>query len=525
MMNRLLLIPLMLISPLLSAAPDAGELPASIKVRDGLLQGKLEQGVEVYRGIPFAAPPVGELRWKAPQPVEAWEGVREAFEFGPMCPQPKQSWVPQANMSEDCLYLNVWTPQRNPEQPLPVMVWIHGGGFAFGAGNTDGQALVRHGVVLVSINYRLGALGFLAHPALSAESGNGVSGNYGMLDQIAALQWVQDNIAAFGGDPDNVTIFGESAGGISVGILAASPLAKGLFAKAISESGGSMWPPASVRKNDYTQDLVGAEAAGVAFCEKMGASSLEELRQQDPEQWFDDPSAQMGGFWPIIDNFVSEGDPWNEYQEGRYNDVPLLLGTNSDEGVLFVWGDLNRSQMEAEFHERFGPFADRMMELYPLGDEQAILRARADLFEDTAFAWPSWAWACGQLKSGASPVYMYYFDQAQPAPTWPMKLKPNGAPHGTEVAYVFGHLPPAEQSEFTEQDHALSAMMMSYWTNFAKSGNPNGEGLPEWPRFDPEMDSVMHLQSPEVRVGEIPEIERLKALDDYFAWKRSLDQE
>ena len=315
----------------LMAFATVASVAAPVKVEGGLVEGTVEEGITVYKGIPFAAPPTGDLRWRPPQPVKSWDGVLKADHYAPACPQIQFDIpiFPKVETSEDCLYLNVWTPAQSPAENLPVMVWIYGGGFAMGATSMplySGEQLAKMGVIVVSIAYRVGPLGFLAHPDLTTESPRKVSGNYGLLDQIAALQWVQRNIKAFGGNPGCVTIFGESAGGISVSMLAASPLAKGLFHRAICESGGSFHPARRAKEPDSIQLLAGAETAGVEFAQRMGANSLAELRQLSPDKWLNDPVAQVGGFWPVIDGYVIVDDQYKLYEAGQYNDVPVLDG-------------------------------------------------------------------------------------------------------------------------------------------------------------------------------------------------------
>ena len=307
--------------------------PGLVAVTGGLVQGVVEDGMMIFKGIPFAAPPVGDLRWKAPQPVIPWEGVRDASNFGP---SPLSSMGFPKDASEDCLYLNVWTPAKSAKDKLPVMVWIYGGGFSMGTSSFyDGAPIAREGVVLVTINYRVGKLGYFAHPALSAENPQHVSGNYGILDQIAALQWVQDNIAAFGGDPAKVTIFGESAGGISVSMLCASPLAKGLFRGAISQSGSSFGP---IRPKSYPgenmKSLAQAEKEGAEYGESVGATTAEALRALDPAE-LSRQTVVTGGAWPCVDGYVIPDDQYKMYEAGNYNDVALLIGYNADEGDSF----------------------------------------------------------------------------------------------------------------------------------------------------------------------------------------------
>ncbi|HEX5398570.1 MAG TPA: carboxylesterase family protein, partial [Verrucomicrobiae bacterium] len=358
---------------MLAAGVGFAQQPAPVRVEQGLVQGTAEDGLTVYKGIPFAAPPVGELRWRAPQPATNWNGVLEANKFGP-------SPVQNGRGSEDCLYLNVWTPAKSPGDRLPVMVWIYGGGFNAGSTSDpayNGANLARKGVVLVSIAYRVGQLGFMASPELSAETTNHVSGNYGLLDQIAGLQWVKKNIAAFGGNPDKVTIFGESAGGISVSMLCASPLAKGLFEGAISESGGSFGPPRSTTyPGENMKRLADAERAGEAYMKSAGVSSIAELRKIPADKL----PAIRGLAWPIIDGWVIPGDQYKLYATGNYNDTPILVGYKSDEGASFSPPRTPEDYINS-VKTRYGPFADQLLKAYPVGSNTVPKTAR-DLTRD-----------------------------------------------------------------------------------------------------------------------------------------------
>ncbi len=497
---------------------------APIQVDGGSIEGTLEEGITVYKGIPFAAPPVGDLRWRPPQPVKNWDGVLKADKYAPACPQMQLDipLFPKVETSEDCLYLNVWTPAKSPADNLPVMVWIYGGGFAMGSTSMpiyNGAQLAKMEVIVISIAYRVGPLGFLAHPELTAESERKVSGNYGLLDQIAALRWVQRNIKAFGGDPGRVTIFGESAGGISVSMLAASPLAKGLFQRAVCQSGGSFWPVRKEREEGTMLLLAGAESAGVEFAQRMGAASLPELRRIPPEKWQKDPIAQMGGCWPVVDGYVIVDDQYRLYDAGKYNDVPVLIGTNSDEGSMFI-RSASPEQHEKATRERFGPFAEKLLELYPGKTPDQAFRAMADIVRDIAFAWPTWAWARLQSRTGTSKVFVYYFDQTQPPSLFSAFFKSDGALHGSEVAYVFKYLDWNPMTKFTDEDRKLSEVMAAYWTNFAKGGNPNGEGLPEWPAFSDRDPRVLYLHG-KPAAGPVPNVDKLTVLDEYYAWKRA----
>jgi para-nitrobenzyl esterase len=487
----------------------------SVKVEGGKIEGTIENGIHVFRGIPFAAPPVGDLRWKAPQPVKVWDGIRRADTFGPSCPQ--MAMIPGTNqleLSEDCLYLNVWTPAKAANEKLPVMVWIYGGGFAMGSASFplySGDELAKRGVILVTITYRVGALGFLAHPELTAESPDKVSGNYGLLDQIAALKWVQKNIEAFGGDPAKITIFGESAGAISVSMLCASPLAKGLFSGAISESGGSFGPVKGQRGLNGVQTLQAAEQDGLAFAQRMGAASIAELRQIAPEKWLSDPSAQMGGFWPVADGLVITDDQYKLYEQGKYNDVNVLIGTNSDEGSMFARPAESVEEYQKDIRERFGAFADRILEAYPAHTIEETYTSAADIFRETAFAWPTYAWANLQSATGKSNVYLYYFDQPQPpSPFFPAKLR--GSAHASEMDYVFGHL---DAGRRTESDFKLSDIMIQYWTNFAKYGDPNGKDLPKWETYSAANPFVLLLKDVPQRI-DLPNEDKLLLMEEYF---------
>jgi len=495
---------------------------ATAKVEQGVLQGTKENGLTVYRGIPFAAPPVSELRWRPPQPPAKWTGVRAADKFVPQCVQGGFGGPPPGGkppeMSEDCLYLNVWTPARSARHRIPVLVWIYGGGFNAGATSVptySGEVLARKGVVLVSIAYRVGPLGFLAHPELSAESPEHVSGNYGLLDMIAALRWVRNNIAAFGGDPKKVTIFGESAGGIAVSMLCASPLAKGLFDGAVSESGGSFGSARSGGgPGENMRSLIDAERAGVQLARAAGADSIADLRKMPAEKI---ARSQRGLAWPIIDGWVIPKDQYTLYSAKRFNDVPVLIGYNSDEGASFSRDRTPQEYIEG-VHRRYARFADQLLKVYPVGQTTVPKTAR-DLSRDSAFGWHTWVWAEIQSRVGNSKVFCYYFDQHPPAPA--NSPQPDlGAPHGREVAYVFGHLNEMRNEKITDADRAISDAMGTYWTNFAKYGDPNGKGVPQWPAFSDQTPELMYFaETP--HTGPVPNEAGLKVLDAYFAWRRS----
>ena len=489
---------------------------APVNVTGGLVEGTEVDGLLVYKGIPFAAPPVGDLRWAAPAPVKSWEGVLHADKFAQACIQNSDAIpflnLPAIEVSEDCLYLNIWTPAIPGTEKLPVMVWIHGGGFFGGTSFYDlysGEQLANMGVVYVSITYRLGKFGFFSHPELSAESPNGVSGNYALLDMIAALQWVRDNSAAFGGDPGKVTIFGESAGGFAVSMLAASPPAKGLFHRVISESGGALGPPGEGNREGWP---AGAEQAGVEFAKSLGAESLAELRKLPADRIF--KASSIGR--PVTDGYVLPDDLYKLYATGFYHDVPVLVGTNSDEGGLFSLAPVTPEQHKNNVRQRFDRYADRILELYPGATPEQARIATGDIFRDTAFAWQTWAWARLQVRTGKSNVYLYFFDQAPPAA--PGAPAPRGASHGAEMPYVFRHLDQRPNLN-REEDQQLSEAMAAYWVNFARTGNPNGDGLPHWPVYRDGAATAMHFKGKPF-TGEVPNLDKLQALEEYFAWRR-----
>lgn len=491
----------------------AGAQMHTVKVEQGVLQGSYDNGLTIYKGVPFAKPPVGELRWRAPQQPAKWTGVRDAKKFAPA---PIQGGNPPSGKSEDCLYLNVWTPAKSARENMPVLVWIYGGAFNAGATSEpayDCEKLAKKGLVMVSIAYRVGQMGFLAHPDLSAEDPNHVSGNYGLLDMIAALKWIRKNIAVFGGNPNRVTIFGESAGGIAVSMLCASPLAKGLFDGAISESGGSFGPPRPVMyPGENLKQLRDAEMAGVDYVKSAGLKSIADLRKVDADKL---PPVH-GLAWPIIDGWVIPDDQYKLYEAGNFDKVPVLIGYNSDEGASFS-PPKTKEEYESTLHNRYGIFADTLRKAYPAGTG-IISKAARDLTRDAAFGWHTWTWARLQSNKSQAKVFYYYFDRH---PDYPPASDHAGygSPHAQEVAYVFGHVN-ADSQQMTDTDVSISNAMMTYWGNFAKYGNPNGPGLPNWRPFNKVDPAVMYFdQRP--HIGPVPSVEGLKVLDAYFQWRRS----
>ncbi len=455
-----------------------------VKTRSGTVEGKDDGKVKSFLGIPYAAPPVGDLRWKAPAPAAKWSGVKKATEFGFHCIQGNvfgDMVFHDPGASEDCLTLNVWVPDKHAEPKLPVMVWIYGGGFVAGTtseSRQDGSHLAQQGVIVVSMNYRLGVFGFLVHPELAKESGHNSAGNYGLLDQLAALKWVRDNIAAFGGDPGNVTIFGESAGSFSVSAQMASPLAKGLFQKAIGESG------AAFSRSGLSFDAMSARAEKDAALvkQKLGASTLAELRAIPAEKLlapFAPPQSRGFDFGPDIDGyFLTEPVPAT-FAAGKQNDAALLAGWNHDEGS--VPHRPTAETFKAMAQKDFGDKAEEFLKLYPADTDEHVQRSALDYASDKFIALSTWDWIEAQSKTGKQPIYRYRFDMA------PFSKNPNaprlGAYHSAEIEYVFGQLDSKTDVTWRESDRRVSEMMQKYWSNFAKNGNPNGPGLANWPPY------------------------------------------
>jgi para-nitrobenzyl esterase len=474
----------------------AGGAAAEVKTSGGVVKGAAtaDGHIRIFKGIPFAAPPVGELRWQAPRPAAPWQGTREATEFGARCLQGRIfDDISFPNLSEDCLTLNIWTPAASDRERLPVMVWIHGGGFQAGAGSEprhDGAAFARKGVVLVHFNYRLGVFGFFSHPGLTRESGRNASGNYGLLDQIAALQWVKENIAAFGGDPGNVTIFGESAGSFAVSALMASPLATGLFHKAIGESGAYFPVGAGGLPLD---PLEVTEARGVTFAAALGADSLASLRQKPGDEVLQAALKTQPWFAPNLDGYVLPRSVSSVFTDGAQARVPLLAGWNADEvraSVVLAKQKPTAETFTRDARKRFGPLADDVLKTYPASSDAEALESAAALASDLFIGYSTWKWIEVHAKTGGAPVYRYSFDRKIPiAPGRTMNGAPVtsqdvGARHAGEIEYVFGALDSIPKVAWEGSDRRLSDAITTYWANFAKTGDPNGDGLPKWPRYD-----------------------------------------
>lgn len=461
----------------------------TVRTADGRVRGERSGDVVAYLGVPFAAPPVGELRWREPQPVSPWGGVRSARSFAPACVQQGVSipGEPAPETSEDCLYLNIWRPSAGGAN-RPVMVWIHGGGYTNGATALPlywGDRLAAKGVVVVTINYRLGPLGWLAHPELTEESGRGSSGNYGLMDQLAALRWVQHNIEAFGGDPDNVTVFGQSAGAMSISLLMASPQAQGLFDRAIAQSGG-VFEPVQLAPHYL---LANAERDGEAYAAARGAESLAELRAA-PVGHLLEGAGRVSH--PVIEPYVLPRTPYEAYLARSFVDVPLIVGATADEArSLADVGAVTAENFAAEIQRTWGALPAPLIAAYPFATDSEARAARLAFERDLRFGWDMWAWARLHAQTSTHPVFYYRFAQPTPFPEdgpragW-------GAAHFSELWYVFDHLD-QEEWAWGGADRRVAHEMSRYWANFAASGNPNRSGLPDWPAFTNEAPILLEL--------------------------------
>jgi para-nitrobenzyl esterase len=479
-----------------SPLPTAQGLAEPIAVDGGLISGsptpQWTYGERLYRGIPYAAPPVGDLRWRPPQPVASWQGVKAADHFSPVCMQAatdtegnawREGLVPA---SEDCLYLNVWTPAQSADAKLPVMVFIYGGGNTRGAASEnqyDGAYLAKKGVVFVSFNYRLNVFGFLAHPDLTSESEHHSSGNYALLDQIAALQWIQRNIAKFGGDPNTVMIFGHSAGASNVSSLLASPLAKGLFERALMESGSNLAKGVP---------LADAEKTGVKFADSMGAHSISDLRKKSAEEILKAPRSQMG---LIVDGWVLPQDVYSIFSAGKQNDVPIIIGSVADDAPGPSPAPTKAADAVANAKKTYGDLADQYLGAFPANTDQQATKSAAAFRTNRAEA-NARALARLQVKTGNSKAYWYLFTHLSPFPeglVWGGRpAKDWGAYHGSELVYVFDAFP-LQDWAWRPVDLKIGDTVSSMWTNFVKTGNPNGAGLPQWPAYDPQTNVLLNI--------------------------------
>jgi para-nitrobenzyl esterase len=509
------------------AAPAETGLGPSVRVAGGLVSGVAgrDASITVFKGLPFAAPPVGDRRWRAPQPVVAWTGVRKADQFGANCMQTiveeKKPWtyefMAHGPVSEDCLFLNVWTGARSASEKRPVYVYVHGGANTEGSGSVpsyDGEGLARKGIVVVTVNYRLGVLGFFTHPELTRESGAGASGNYALLDLIAALQWVRQHIAAFGGDPGNVTLGGQSAGASNTHALVASPLAKGLFHRAIAESGSS------IATGRNTRTLAEQEQIGVAFAQVKGVRTLAELRALTwaaltaPLPASAAPPAGGFRFGVVLDGRVLPASALDAFAAGTQHDVPTLTGANRHENGATPHPDVTAAAFKAQARQRFGDLADEFLSLYPSAtDEQARASQNESAWDQARVSMH--LWALHRAGTGRTKAFTYFWDHALPGPD----VEIYGAFHTSEVPYVMDALAMSTRP-FTDADRGIADRLSSYVANFMKAGDPNGPGLPAWPAAAKEPAVTMQVGDTFAPIP-VASASRLAFFEKYFARQRS----
>ncbi|WP_374408305.1 carboxylesterase/lipase family protein [Pelagerythrobacter sp.] len=480
-----------------SAAAQTAEPTARIDT--GAISGTAEGDVQAFHGVPYAAPPVGPLRWKAPQPPTPWDDVRDATAFGNACPQPlrEEAWAQVGAQSEDCLFLNVWRPARSGK--YPVIVFLHGGGFTFGAAGVplyDGTALAARGAVVVTVNYRLGRLGFFAHPALTAEDPDGLLGNYAMMDAIASLQWVKRNIAQFAGDPDNVTIVGESAGAGMVQLLMGTPLASGLFHKAASHSGSGSSVLAPIRGGPVNAELLGKMWTDQLGLENATAAQLRAIPVEE---------VIKGRAFPFIDGKVVVRSPGEAFYQGKQAPVPLIIGSNSNEATL---GGMDEAAARGVLGDRFDALRDGYVELTGKSPDDATV----DLAEDLGFVLPSLALADQHAKAG-NRAYAYYFDQVHVDGRGTLP----GTEHGGELEYLFDTK--AAEHDWDAQDRSVSDLMGDYWVRFATTGDPNGAGAPRWPAVGTPPTVYLHIgaETRAEHLGSVQEKAKAAAMEKAIA--------
>ncbi len=476
----------------------AGEKTGVVRLDSGPVTGKFEGDIRAFLGIPFAAPPVGKLRWMPPQEAAPWKKTKKCVKFGPACPQPKQN--KDGNYSEDCLYLNVWTPAKDPDEKLPVMVWIHGGGFNFGSAAQSeyyGKNLAGKGVVVVTLNYRLGPLGFLVHPLLSKESPNGVSGNYALLDQIAALKWVQKNIAAFGGDPSRVTLFGQSAGSRSVSLQVISPLSAGLFHRAIAQSGGPIIG-SEYLSTAFNGDMGSVSKMGETLASRLGCDKSSDviaaMRKKSAQEIITAANCNTSifddylFFAPVFDGYVLPKDPLAAYSSGSQHAVPLITGSTLNEGNLYLMNEkyLPVKKYVNFLKARFSNNYAKAFEMFP-ARYAADVAPVIDRFITVAVNAQPARLIAGCMKNAGTNAYLYHFTRL-PGTALGKRI---GAHHGAALAYVLGNQTRPEG--YVDADFELAKIMMAYWVKFAKTGDPNGPGLPEWPVYKSDSDIAMEF--------------------------------
>jgi para-nitrobenzyl esterase len=517
----------------LSAQASRSRTTAAVEIQSGRIVGVREGGLNVYKGVPFAAAPVGELRWRAPEPAAKWAGIRKANAFAPACMQNGVSMPGETppKVSEDCLYLNIWAPAASLKSQraksgvaagFPVIVWIYGGGYINGSASMPlyrGDRLAMKGVIVVTIAYRLGPLGYLAHPELTRESPHHTSGNYGLLDQIAALEWVQRNIAAFGGNPKNVTVAGQSAGSMAVSMLMASPLAKGLFARAIGESGG-IFEPLQLAPG---YRIANAEHDGEKYAASLGAGSIQQLRAMPAATLLGGSAGSVSH--PVIDTYVLPKSPYEAFAAGEQNDVPLLVGSNAEEArSLTDASHVTAATFDGDLAHSFGALPPQLADAYPHTTDAEAQKARLDMERDLRFGWDMWAWARLQAITGKSAVYYYSFRQQPPFPAGSVYAG-WGASHYAELWYVFEHLDQYPW-QWSASDRELADDISSYWVNFARTGDPNGSGLSNWPAFTIADGKVAYLGKETgdpgglVTVGGVPNAKSLGVFDAVYSGVR-----
>lgn len=501
-------------------AENQNAFPVQITTANGIIEGEFDvkTNIQSFKGIPFAQPPVGNLRWRAPQPLTNWTGVKQTKKFGPRAIQSNvfgDMGFRSDGTSEDCLYLNVWSPAKSANDKLPVLVYFYGGGFAAGDGSEnryDGENMAKKGIVTLTVNYRLGIWGFFSHPELTKESPNHASGNYGLLDQNAALKWVQANISKFGGDPKRVTIAGESAGSIAVSAQMASPLSKGLIAGAIGESGGSIFPTLS------PVPLAESEKIGIEFSKKIGASSLKDLRAMSTFELYQKSlGSSLGVFKTTIDGYFLTKSLPEIFEAKQQAMVPLLLGWNSEEmtyRALTMGKDIDNASYIQKVKELYGSKADEVLKLYPAGTPEVTEQSATDLAGDRFIAYSTWKWFDLHRKNSTQPVYRYYYAHPRPEmrdnqleaalaggvikkdKNTPKAPIPKGAVHSAEIEYAMGNLATNTNYAWTDDDYKVSDTMMNFFANFIKTGNPNDDKLPVWPMAKNE-------QSPEIMIIDV----------------------
>ena len=503
------------------AAPAIAADGPIVSVETGKLQGVAATGsspVQIFRGVPYAKPPVGDLRWREPRSADNWQGVRAADQFGPRCMQ-RHMWddmfFRSPSASEDCLYLNVWTPanlSKAASAKLPVLVYIYGGGFVAGTSDEpryDGAAMAARGIVVVTVNYRLGIFGFFAHPQLTGESPHHASGNYGLLDQAAAVAWVKRNIAAFGGDPKRITVGGESAGSMSVSGMMVSPLTRTLIAGVIGESGSAMEPL-------HVAPLAEAEKKGMDFAESLQVPTLAQLRAIPADKLLSVQDFQGAHWGPDIDGYYFTETPEATYTAGKSAKAPSLIGSNSEEGAanaILGGAPLTVANYQAALQKRYGTDADRMFQLYPAATDADVQRAATELASDAFIAMGTWNWFDSQRRTGW-PTYYYYYTHVRPQPT---AYKANGpvaygALHSSEIEYALGNLDANPAYAWTDADRKVSATMSAYWANFIKTGNPNGGDLPLWPQASKDPSQIQRqIIDVDTRRAAFPEEARYQA--------------